>query len=122
MKKENSSESSLSDRIGKDVGYIVKACEYIEENYMNDLSVADIAAYVAIDRTYLYRLFCREKGLSPSKYLQYVRLEASRAMMDEKKYTLSDIPGRAGFRNRSRFAEMFKKMYGVSPKVYYDEK
>jgi len=99
-------------------GYTEAACEYIKNNYMNDITVADISAYVAIDRTYLYRLFCREKGISPSKYLQKVRLEAAKALMDKGGHSLSDIPKLAGFHNSSRFAVMFKSKYGVSPREY----
>ena len=102
----------------KHSGYIEAACEYIKNNYMNDITVADISAHVAIDRTYMYRLFCREKGISPSKYLQRVRLEAAKELMDKGGHPLSEIPKLAGFHSRSRFAAIFKAEYGVLPRDY----
>ena len=98
--------------------YVELACLYIDENYMNDIGVADISAYVAVDRTYLYRLFLREKGISTSKYLQSVRLERAREMLDEGKIPLSEVHLAAGFKSRSRFAKMFRAVYGIMPADY----
>ena len=61
-------QNSLSRRDSAE-GYVKKAIRYIEENYHYDLTVADLASHVGLDRTYLYRLFCKHQGSSPSKYL-----------------------------------------------------
>ena len=116
MKTENMNLSRVSGVKGSN--YVKKACAYIEKNCMNDITVGDISAYVAIERTYLYRLFLKENGVSPSKYLQSVRLELARKLMDEGKLTVGEIPSLAGFKNRSRFAAMFKRAYGVTPAEY----
>ena len=58
-------QSSLSKRDSAE-GYVKKAIRYIEENYHYDLTVADMASHVGLDRTYLYRLFYKHQGTSPS--------------------------------------------------------
>jgi len=101
--------------------YVKAACAYIEKNYMNDISVVDISACVAIERTYLYRLFIKKKGISPSKYLQGVRLAHARTLLDSGEVPLGEVSVLSGFKNRSRFAAMFTKAYGVSPAEYMEK-
>ena len=115
MKMRESSRDAFAAGGVKGTDYVKLACAYIEKNYMNDITVGDISAHVAIERSYLYRLFLKEKGISPSKYLQTVRLKRTKEMLEEGKLSLGEIPALAGFKNRSRFAVMFKRTYGVSP-------
>ena len=98
--------------------YINDACAFIDNNFAEDIGVSAVAAHVAIDRTYLYRIFLREKGISPLKYLQTVRLERARAMLEDGKIPLSEVHLAAGFKNRSRFSRLFKTVYGVTPAEY----
>ena len=39
-----------------------KAAEYIRRNYSYHLQIADLAAHIGVDRTYLYKLFCARRG------------------------------------------------------------
>ena len=98
--------------------YVEAACEYVDKNFQNDISVTDIAAHVAIDRTYLFKLFRSSKGISPSRYLRLVRLEYARSLIAKGQTPISEVPTMSGFRTRSRFTELFKAEFGVSPKEY----
>ena len=106
----------------KSNSYVELACRYIAENYMHGIGVADISAYVAIDRTYLYRLFLREKGVSTSKYLQSFRLERAKELLSDGKIPLLDVHREVGFTYRSRFVKMFRKAYGLTPADYVKSK
>ena len=55
--------------------YIANAIAYVEDYYPYGVSVRDMAAYVGIDRTHLYRLFKVNVGTSPQQYLNEYRLK-----------------------------------------------
>ena len=47
--------------------YVEQAIDYIYKNYDKNIAIGDMANYLNVDRTYLYRLFKKECGLSPQK-------------------------------------------------------
>ena len=61
-------ERHLSKRERENL-YIHQAMEYIRNNYANGITVADIAGYVALNRSYLFTLFRRVLGVSPQECL-----------------------------------------------------
>lgn len=109
---------SLAVGKGCECDHVKAACSFIRENYSLDITVQDIAAKVAIDMTYLYRLFCRHMGISSSKYLRCVRLESALSLMHESGMSIKDASKATGFKDLSHFYRVFKSEYGVYPKQY----
>ncbi|MBQ7933454.1 MAG: helix-turn-helix transcriptional regulator, partial [Lachnospiraceae bacterium] len=92
---------------------------YIANYYWRcDLSVPDIAAHLHIDRTYLYRLFKHELGISPLQYLTDVRMERAVALLTETKLPVQSVAGSVGYEDALYFSKTFKKAKGVSPSDY----
>ncbi len=98
--------------------YVRQAILYIEENYPFDISVSDIAFHIGLDRTYLYRLFIRKEGCSPSRYLQDLRLGRAVEMLENKELSISEIGMSVGFHDASHFYKAFTAKYGMPPKKY----
>ncbi|MBE6577965.1 MAG: AraC family transcriptional regulator [Ruminococcaceae bacterium] len=98
--------------------YVRKAILYIEDHYPFDISVADIAFHVGLDRTYLYRLFIQKEGCSPSKYLQNHRLGRAVEMLENEELSIFDIGMSVGFHDVSHFYKAFTAKYGMPPKKY----
>ena len=46
--------------------YFQKASEYIKNNYAYPIQISDVARYVGIDRSYLYRIFMEHENISPN--------------------------------------------------------
>lgn len=100
-------------------GYIELAREYIGNYYWrSDLSVPDIAAQLHIDRTYLYRLFKNELGISPLQYLTDVRMERAAALLAEAQMPIQSVAGSVGYEDALYFSKTFKKAKGASPSDY----
>ena len=102
--------------------YVKLAKKFIEDNYSETLSVGDIAAYLRIDRTYLYRLFVRSEGISPSDYLLDMRLRAAARMLENPALSIREVAANAGFGNTSYFYKRFTEKYEKSPKRYREGK
>ncbi len=91
---------------------------YIEDNYSNKVCIQDMADYLGIDRTYLYRLFKQELGVSPTQYLLSYRLERAEVMLKYAEIPICDIAVACGFFDQSHFSRAFSQRYDMSPTKY----
>ena len=98
--------------------YINLALNYIDGHFSYGISVGDVADFVGIDRTHLYRVFMEKIGTSPSKHLMEVRLCRAVALMEYNELSLNEIALSSGFYDLSHFYRAFSGKYGVSPGKY----
>ena len=98
--------------------HVERAIDYIYENYNKNISVTDIAEYLGIDRTYLYRLFKEEYNMSPQKYLLNFRLKAAMNKLEGGNMSIAEIAYSCGFNDASAFCHQFKKVYKDTPLNY----
>ena len=95
-----------------------KAKAFIENEYMNDISVAEIAAMLHVDRTVLCKAFKKQIGVSPQEYICGFRLRAARRFIEGGGYSLSQIAAMCGYNDYCNFSRMFSRAVGVSPREY----
>lgn len=98
--------------------HVERAIDYIYENYSKNINVTDIAEYLGIDRTYLYRLFKEEYNMSPQKYLLNFRLKTAMNKLEGGNMSIADIAYNCGFNDASAFCHQFKKVYKDTPLNY----
>ncbi len=98
--------------------YVEKATEYMHRNYMYAITVAQVAAYVGIDRSYLYRLFRQLHDVSPQQYLHRCRMEAAQRMLLESTYNVTEIAYSCGFQDSSALDKAFHRAMGQSPSSF----
>ncbi len=98
--------------------YIKKAKRYIEQHYVYDMTIQEVADHVGVDRTYLYRLFINHLGMPPSGYINDFRLNKSIELMKKQEISLNNIALSVGFYDYSYFSKRFIKKYKISPGVY----
>ena len=94
------------------------ACAFINQHYAENITVDMIAGYVALNKNYLIRLFKREMGTTPMRYLLDTRLYFSRALLLQTDENVSGIAERCGFNTASYFIKCFKERFGESPLSY----
>ena len=98
--------------------YIAKAISYIEDHYPYGISIHDIARFVGLDRSYLYRLFKTSFGVSPSQYLNDYRLKKALELMKQPSLSLHEIALSLGYYDISHFFRSFISYYGMQPGAY----
>lgn len=101
--------------------YFLQAQEYMDNNYSYDIKVSDIAHHVGIDRTYLYKIFIEQEGLSPKQYLLQHRIRAAAQMLCSTPYTITEIAFSCGFKDAPAFCNYFKRAIGMTPKMFRKE-
>ena len=98
--------------------YMERALSYIKDHYPYHISISDIAKYVSIDRTYLYKIFKQRFNVSPTQFLNEYRLAKAVEMMQHPKATISEISYSCGFCSPSHFNSSFWRKYGITPGKY----
>lgn len=89
--------------------------DFMEKNYMFDLSVEDIAHYTGRSLATFKRDFRKISGLSPQKWLIEKRLKTAKDKLENDKKKVSDVYLEVGFKNFSHFSTAFKKQFGYPP-------
>ena len=89
--------------------------DYLNENYMYDLSMSQIAAYTGRSLATFKRDFAKVSELTPQKWILARRLEAARELIRKGGRKISEICFDVGFRNLSHFSKLYKTTYGVAP-------
>lgn len=92
--------------------------DFLNENYMYELSNEDIASFTGRSLSTLKRDFKKISDLSPEKWLIHKRLEAAYEKLKETGKSVTDVYTEVGFKNLSHFSSAFKKQYGVAPSKY----
>ena len=94
--------------------YALRAKDYINLHYMDDLSVEQIAESFNIDRRYLLRLFKKEFGITIVNYIIRTRLNAAYDRLREG-YPVNKTAVMCGYSDAYNFSKMFKKYHNISP-------
>ncbi|HIX62997.1 MAG TPA: AraC family transcriptional regulator, partial [Candidatus Mediterraneibacter colneyensis] len=100
------------------VMYVEKAVSYIETNYSYPVTVEDIASYVGISRSHLFRSFQNDMNKSPKDFLTGYRIKQACHLLRETDLSVSAIAYSVGFENNLYFSKAFRKQKGVSPSEY----
>ncbi len=98
--------------------YLSRAEAYICHNYSYSIQIGDIASYVGIDRTYLYRLFMKYKGISPKHYLTAYRIMEAKRLLEDTGLSVTETGLSCGFHDASVFCKSFLQAEGKSPLQY----
>jgi AraC-like DNA-binding protein len=101
--------------------YLDRALAYIRQNYSYDINVTDIARYVGIDRTYLYKIFKKHKGMSIKTYLLEYRILKAKDMLHNTEYNMTEIALSCGFSDLPSFCRVFRQFEGTTPTSYRNQ-
>ena len=91
---------------------------YIHKNYMEHITLADIAAAGHISRGECCRVFKRVEQVSPVQYLTRFRLEQSLKLLSRAELSVQEIAQQVGFGTGSYFTERFREHFGRTPSEY----
>ncbi len=91
---------------------------YSDSNY----SLGEYLNSLPFSYDYLIKLFKKEMGVTPHKFLTDIRLRAAVDCLSAAQgYNISEIARLCGFKEPLYFSRLFKKKYGVSPSFYTPE-
>ncbi|HAB94824.1 MAG TPA: AraC family transcriptional regulator [Lachnospiraceae bacterium] len=98
--------------------YIKEALAFIEHNYMNDISVEDMAESLSLNRSYFGKIFKEAVGKSPQEFLICYRMIKAAELLKLTHYSINEIGYAVGYPNQLHFSRAFKNVYGASPRKW----
>lgn len=112
---------------------IAKVCDYLQANYADNVSLAELADLVGMSRFYLSRLFRREKGISLNAYQTQIKIDRAKKLLSQE-MPISQVATATGFYDQSQhrdwicflaesiprghFGFHFKRLVGTTPGNY----
>ena len=102
----------------KSPGPIRELQAWIHENLSKDLSIEKLADKVAMSVRNFTRIFTRETGVTPAKYVEEVRLEYARQQLEQSSDKLERVARERGFGNSLTLRRVFEKNLQISPSEY----
>jgi len=95
-----------------------KVAQYIEEHLANEISLLSLAQLVQLSPFHFSRVFKQSFGMPPHRYLTWQRIERAKALLGERKLSVTEIGLDVGFSETSSFTAAFRKLTGETPTAY----
>ncbi len=97
---------------------ILAVQRWIEENYSEEITIARLAGKFAMSPRTFERRFRQSTGDSPIAYLQKVRINAAKALLERPHSTFEEATYHVGYEDISSFRKIFQRHTGLRPKEY----
>ncbi len=91
---------------------------YVEEHYMEPVTLEEIARHVGLNETYLSSVFKKQTGKSLIDFLTHVRVQHAKELLINHHKSVNEIAEEVGFNDAKYFTKRFKKYTGLSPNEY----
>lgn len=96
--------------------FIEQAVAFIRANYMDRLTLTDVAKRCAVSPEHLSRMFKKETGFGFNEYLNLYRLKKAETLLKSGQFqSISQVALLCGFSDSNYFSGAYKKMYGIPP-------
>ena len=91
---------------------------YVQRNFMNDITIGDIAQTCACSESTVSHLFRQYAGKAVKKYIAELRISQAKKLLSTSDLPIGTVAQMCGFSNIGYFPTAFKKAVGVSPTEY----
>lgn len=91
---------------------------YIDNHYMEDLSLETVANAAGFSKYYFTRLFKQYTDTTFYDYLSYKRIRVAESLLSRQELSITEIALQSGFSSISTFNRIFKKLKNCSPTEY----
>ena len=112
---ENSANSSPLAKNDIREFYVQSTAAFIENYYMKNITVEDMAANLNLSRSYFSKLFKKITQKSPQEFLITYRINKACELLRSTDMTIAEISQHVGYSNQFHFTRAFKNIMNVSP-------
>ncbi|MBQ7035803.1 MAG: helix-turn-helix transcriptional regulator [Clostridia bacterium] len=120
----------ILSELTRDVGFtanpndnrIIESAEYMRQNFWNpQLSIEDLAKQTCVSSAYYRREFHRIYGTSPKEYLDTLRIQYAKSLLETNYFSQKEIAARCGFSEVGYFRSVFKRKMGKCIRDYLSD-
>ena len=91
---------------------------WIADHLAEDLSIPSLARRVAMSSRNFFRVFTREVGITPARFVERARVESARRLLEDTAHGVDDIAARCGFGAAETMRAAFLRILRISPQAY----
>jgi transcriptional regulator GlxA family with amidase domain len=110
--------ATLLDEHGHTDTLVARAQQQMQATMERGFRLSDLAASLAVSERTLNRRFKEAVGLAPLTYLQNLRIEVAKRLLETRPIGLEAVSQRVGYGDISTFRQLFKRKTGMSPSEY----
>lgn len=96
----------------------VNIIKYIEENALQDFTLANVSEEFKLTEAYISRLLKKNANINFKKYITAIKIEAAKDLLTTTDMKVSSISQEVGFTNVSTFIRSFRNETGITPGEY----
>ena len=106
--------------IGKDHSdmMVSRAEEWFHNHFPEDIDLDELSAELGVTPRTFQRRFKAATGETPITYLQRLRTEAAKRMLEQDRMTVQEVSLAVGYDDVVFFRDLFKRHAGISPSLY----
>lgn len=97
---------------------VARVLKYVTDHISDDLSIEAIADAVGVSRRTFSRAFGKHAQVTPSVFVDQVRIDFARKLLEETDVPLKTVAFRCGFDNATRMRMIFSRQLHTTPKQY----
>lgn len=101
--------------------HIIQSKLYIDRHFSENINLDKIASKALVSKFHFIRVFKKYYGRTPNQYLQEVRIEKAKKLLQKRK-TIDEVCYAIGFTSKTSFISLFRKMTGKTPLAYQNKK
>lgn len=94
------------------------AIRYIEEHYMEEITLEEIARYVGLSPQHFSKIFKEDTGMKYIDWITNLRIDMAKRLLREGGRTIKEVCYLCGYNDPNYFSRIFRKTAGKSPKEY----
>lgn len=102
--------------------HLRQVIEYISDNLDRNFRLAELASIACMSPNYFSSLFKQSTGYAPHQYVIRHKIERAKQLLLKEKFTIADIAYGLGFAHQSHFNRHFKRLVGITPKKFRQQK
>jgi len=95
-----------------------EATKFIKNNFMENLTLANVADHVHLNASYLSMLFKKETGQNYMSFLTDARIEEAKKLLKDSSMSVAEICYAVGYTDKKHFSRLFIKNVGIRPTAY----
>lgn len=92
--------------------------EYIDNHYFEDIKISVFTEKYFLSREYLMKLFKQQYGCGIHEYVQKVRMDKAKELLDDSSLKIQEISEMLGYKDKNYFSKAFRNYYDLSPSEY----
>lgn len=102
----------------KEETIVAKVLRYVTDHISEQLSIEQLADAVAVSRRTFSRIFAKDASMTPSAFVEQVRVDFSRKLLEETDLPLKTVAFRCGFHSANHMRVIFARRLDTTPREY----